>query len=481
MNIVGDFVYRFNTPRPSQRDIVQGHRQQLIYRTCDCPGKRNYGPLDKDAQNRRAAQLLEWNNTITMKEEPLVVCPAMSPLTFVGGGLTVEPLSGVKLIGLSINKQFWIHMLQATDFEMTLVCIQQYGVLKATDLINQYISIAGNNSSTLKVSVSSGAELFDLNELLRNITYQGTKYDVDIRDLVKIRLLDFDMYINIHLKREHLPRLYGVSVQDHVSKKVTIVTKTFQRPRLLKRLIRSIRTFYPNITIIVADDSKERSDLQSDHYTHYYKMPFAEGWFAGRNLALSQVRTKYFFWVDDDFIFTEKTKLEKFVSKLEAPNSNLDLVAGILDVEYVTGIADVTSWHKIYNRKISESGFCVEEKVDHYGPVDGFPQCHLADAVLNFFMAKTLSVREVGFDPTLERVGHFEFFWDGLGKLRVAICADVSGLHLPSANDEYYQYRYEEDLGISKYEDRVLYSIFKNNMKCVHGMYRQNSVNTSQI
>lgn len=45
---------------------------------------------------------------------------------------------------------------------------------------------------------------------------------------------------------------------------------------------------------------------------------FLQGWFAGRNLAVSQVTTKYLLWVDDDFVFTEETKIEKLVEVMEA-------------------------------------------------------------------------------------------------------------------------------------------------------------------
>ncbi len=51
----------------------------------------------------------------------------------------------------------------------------------------------------------------------------------------------------------------------------------------------------------------------------------SQGWFAGRNLAVSQVTTKYMLWVDDDFIFTANTKLEKLVDVLE--KTTLDLVS----------------------------------------------------------------------------------------------------------------------------------------------------------
>jgi hypothetical protein len=49
-----------------------------------------------------------------------------------------------------------------------------------------------------------------------------------------------------------------------------------------------------------------------------------QGWFAGRNLAISQVTTKYVLWVDDDFLFNNKTKIEVLVDVLE--KTELDMV-----------------------------------------------------------------------------------------------------------------------------------------------------------
>lgn len=42
---------------------------------------------------------------------------------------------------------------------------------------------------------------------------------------------------------------------------------------------------------------------------------------------MSQVTTKYVLWVDDDFIFTKNTKLEKMVDILE--KTPLDLVRAV--------------------------------------------------------------------------------------------------------------------------------------------------------
>lgn len=64
--------------------------------------------------------------------------------------------------------------------------------------------------------------------------------------------------------------------------------------------------------------------MQLSNSTVNLSVIFAQGWFAGRNLAVSQVVTKYVLWVDDDFIFTANTKLERMVDILE--KTPLDLV-----------------------------------------------------------------------------------------------------------------------------------------------------------
>lgn len=56
---------------------------------------------------------------------------------------------------------------------------------------------------------------------------------------------------------------------------VTIATKTFLRPNKLMVLLRSIRDYYPDLTVIVADDSKKPLDIQDKH-VEYYTMPFGK-------------------------------------------------------------------------------------------------------------------------------------------------------------------------------------------------------------
>ncbi|KAG8566457.1 hypothetical protein GDO81_013260, partial [Engystomops pustulosus] len=224
--------------------------------------------------------------------------------------------------------------------------------------------------------------------------------------------------IPVSIRQPPIPRLYDPGRERKMSDLVTITTKTFLRYDKLRTLLQSIRQYYPDIKVIVADDN-ETPEKIDDPNVEQYIMPFAKGWFAGRNLALSQVTTKYFLWVDDDFLFTNDTKIEKLLDVLEA--TDLDLVGGKVDKNYFS--------FKLVLEDGGEDGDCLHWRSGGYHTIPGIPQCVLTSGVVNFFLAHTNQVQSVGFDPKLSRVAHTEFFIDALGRLRIGSCNHVSVGH----------------------------------------------------
>ncbi|MBN3306597.1 B4GN2 acetylgalactosaminyltransferase, partial [Amia calva] len=191
-------------------------------------------------------------------------------------------------------------------------------------------------------------------------------------------------------------------------------------------------------------------------------MPPAKGWFAGRNLVVSQVSTKYLLWVDDDFLFTESTKIEKLVEVMEAM-PELDVVGGSVAGNFF-------NFKLVYEE--GEDGGCLSRRMGNYQSIPGFPDCHLTGGVVNFFLARTDSVRRVGFDPRLQRVAHTEFFVDGLGKLLVASCSIISVGHQPKGQatgeekkvlDQYWTFRIEKQEEVKM---KMALYYFKNRLKC---------------
>ena len=80
----------------------------------------------------------------------------------------------------------------------------------------------------------------------------------------------------------------------NISNKVELSSKNAESP--IKRLLESIKKYYPNVAVIIADDSPEEEFevVSAEHFPNVkqYKMPAYTGWFAGRALVISQVKTE---------------------------------------------------------------------------------------------------------------------------------------------------------------------------------------------
>ena len=115
---------------------------------------------------------------------------------------------------------------------------------------------------------------------------------------------------------------------------ITIIIKTFERPRSLHRLLKSIFFYYPDVKVVVADDSADPEKTNREVMgrwpgkdIEYLALPYDVGLSEGRNRALARVKTPYFVLCDDDFVFDRRTNLELMKRQLE--EHKVDLVAGM--------------------------------------------------------------------------------------------------------------------------------------------------------
>ncbi|XP_077985232.1 beta-1,4 N-acetylgalactosaminyltransferase 2-like [Glandiceps talaboti] len=417
-------------------------------------------PLDPAMNKRRQREALRWQKEEESRMQPLGNCHAMSPINYIASGIVVEPLQAVRLVGISVDPIAAVLSSEDKNISIIIKSRHKIGKLmlpwqssfkKILKLVN--VSFAGNYTTTLELS---SRDVSQINRVLSHVIYKSTFYDIDIRDTVDVTFMHFTVNVRVHIRRHTLPDLYDPGQGGKIADRVTIITKTFERYDAVNRLVESINKFYPNMTIIVADDT-EKLDMVLGNNVKQSIMPFAEGLFAGRGVALSQVTTKYLVWVDDDFIFTEKTKLERMLKKLEDPMGRLDLVGGTVNGR---------PYNKCYVFKYGgESGDCLRTLYGSYRPHERFPECDVTDVVIDFFMAKTAVVRQVGFDPEYKRIGHSEFFIDGLGKMRVASCKDVDVDHVQIRNSKYnlYRSRKDDDTYPRRHTNHLF---FNNNLKC---------------
>ncbi|KAJ3603123.1 hypothetical protein NHX12_030867 [Muraenolepis orangiensis] len=414
----------------------------------------------EEMKERRAKEYQSFQMRSQSPADVLVVAEANNPLQYPTQGVEVRPLKTILIPGLAlqeIHKEMYSLNLNATLGTMN-VAAEVEGVKVKGD---------GEMHMTLSSNL-----LPNLNRQLQFVTYTNTLFHPSTADMVQLETEGHQAVFIIKIRHGATPKLYntGPKGEYNISALVTIATKTFLRYDKLQDLIDSVRRYYPTVTIVIADDS-ENPKTVSGAYIEHYIMPFGKGWFAGRNLAVSQVTTKYVLWVDDDFIFTSNTKLEKLVDVLE--RTTLDLVGG--------AVREVTGYTATYRQTISieageEDGDCLHMRRGFHHAIQGFPNCVVTDGVINFFLARTEKVQQVGFDPRLARVAHLEFFIDGLGSLHVGSCDDVIVNHatkikLPwvsqSESDKTYaKFRYPPASSDATHTKNGLL-FFKNRFQCL--------------
>ncbi|XP_011844019.1 PREDICTED: beta-1,4 N-acetylgalactosaminyltransferase 1 [Mandrillus leucophaeus] len=475
-------------PEPRYAHIPVRIKEQVVrllaWNNCSCESSGGGLPLPFQKQVRAidltkafdpaelsaasATREQEFQAFLSRSQSPadqLLIAPANSPLQYPLQGVEVQPLRSILVPGLSLQAASGQEVYQV-NLTASLGTWDVAGEVTGVTLIGE-----GQADLTL---VSPGLD--QLNRQLQLVTYSSRSYQTNTADTVRFSTEGHEAAFTIRIRHPPNPRLYPPGslpqgAQYNISALVTIATKTFLRYDRLRALITSIRRFYPTVTVIIADDS-DKPERVSGPYVEHYLMPFGKGWFAGRNLAVSQVTTKYVLWVDDDFVFTARTRLERLVDVLE--RTPLDLVGGA--VREISGFA--TTYRQLLSVEPGAPGLgnCLRQRRGFHHELVGFPGCVVTDGVVNFFLARTDKVREVGFDPRLSRVAHLEFFLDGLGSLRVGSCSDVvvdhaSKLKLPwtsrdAGAETYARYRYPGSLDESQMaKHRLLF--FKHRLQCM--------------
>ena len=145
----------------------------------------------------------------------------------------------------------------------------------------------------------------------------------------------------------------------------------------MQRLVRSIREYYPQISIIIADDSPASlineseivHQLEKDENIRYFKLPENNGWNSGRALLISQVETEYFVSLDDDWIFNNATKIDEMLQIIE--DSGFDIIGGGLGEPLVVDSkkSSFNNWlnHGKYHVQKGNNGHCLKREYGFYG------------------------------------------------------------------------------------------------------------------
>ena len=452
---VGQFNSSHNTALLREDLEKQDARQ---HEDCSCPGAKPVAValqrLSKQSLTVRDHAYNRWKQRQVLRPDPpLALCPGDSPLQYLAFGTEIEPMKSVTLVGLAVSSSAIKSLSYGTDeVKLIFTSRRELGKLSLSCDVKSVFA-EGQHTNQMILSLS-GEHKSSLNVALKCVVYQSTvAYVFDEFETVSVSFWGSIFDIHIRIRRRPLPFLYQTSsVSPPIHERVTLITKSFERYKELNRLIDSAAKLYPNVKILVADDSVHFQTVDRPNVVQY-RMPAQAGWFAGRNLVVSQVMTEYLVWVDDDCVLNENSKLEVSMEMLDKPELGLDLVAGNLGKK--TGCGTILDIDR------GREGFCLRYRRGDHKPVEGYPHCLHSDRTPNFFMARTRSVQRIGFDPQYNHIGHIEFFIDGYDSLKSVCCTDRYVDHIRGGSAFYNKNR----MGGGLMEKRDNYNLFKYNGK----------------
>lgn len=216
---------------------------------------------------------------------------------------------------------------------------------------------------------------------------------------------------------------------------VTAIIKTFERPRALQRLLRSIRRWYPGLRILVGDDSFTPSRNPG---VPTLRLPPDVGASAGRNALLQRVDTPLVLQLDDDFEFTRQTRIERLADPVAT--GRFDLVGGDCLRCRRKWFGWLRTKRQPFYGRITRRQAELQLLPGGRAAADGYLVC---DIVPQFFVARTDVLRSAGgWDPDLKTEEHEELFVRLQERgARVAYAPDVLTRHWFELPPHYAPYR----------------------------------------
>ena len=220
---------------------------------------------------------------------------------------------------------------------------------------------------------------------------------------------------------------------------ITFIVKTFKRYNCLDKFLTSCYQFFPDAQVYIADDNDDKEYNQYFYRcfpkAKVFRMPFDSGLSAGRNLLIDRSKRPFIFLLDDDFIFTEKTRLDKFADIM-----NSDKKIGI-----VGGVCVESGQETHYEHWLELKGGILRHTPDgDKWETRAGVRCKQTGCVLNFSLIRRNLFRDVKWDDDLKIVEHSDFFLQlnkYKNKWKIYFTPEVSIIHLKVRDEDYSKYR----------------------------------------
>lgn len=237
---------------------------------------------------------------------------------------------------------------------------------------------------------------------------------------------------------------------DQATDNITLCFATINRPDCVRRFVTSVRQQYPQMRIIVGEQSdpeKVPVSAFDDLGIDVERLPYDSGVCKTRNHIVSKVKTKYFLLADDDFVFGDDTNFDGALAIMEA-NNEVGIVGGRLfdlwDSDTPNKKAE-RHWERLmfrnpWRRSLS---FILQERTIPRQRFAGPYRFFETDIVLNWALMRTSIFHDLGvqWDPQFKIVGEHEDFYLSLHQdhpdVGVVYFPDMIAYHRPVRDEEY--------------------------------------------
>ena len=228
---------------------------------------------------------------------------------------------------------------------------------------------------------------------------------------------------------------------------VTALVKTYLREAYLADCVRSLQENYRGIHVSIADDGPWDAAKVSYYQgldCQWISLPENSGLSCGRNRLVEFCTTKYCLIGDDDFLYFPNTRLDWLRTLLE--ETGADVAAGaIYQEKHVVHYEG--RFHAQLDGGLTYERPCGDWSHPEYELSASGVRFQQTDLALNFFTARTESLRGCPWDERLHGYEHEDFFLMAAERgLRTVYCPDVlCGHRMRDGSDpvEYQQKRYD--------------------------------------
>ena len=185
--------------------------------------------------------------------------------------------------------------------------------------------------------------------------------------------------------------------------RLTAIVHTSERPAAAGRLVHSVRRAYPELRLLVADDSRQSRPVEG---ADWIRVAPGVGIGAARNAALARVRTPYFLLLEDTLDVSRRSRVESLLELVA--HGQVDIAAGdcVRCERRLVLLTRRTPAPVHATFEFLDGGLTL--KAGHRLAAEG----RLAvDVAHNFFVARTDRIRSIGgWDPQLMADERLEFF-----------------------------------------------------------------------